>query len=575
MAHKYCMGTVIFCISTIRSTNCRSFHQDIKPANLLVCSNGAPSRYTWQFKLADLGLSHFNKITEGLGIALANDRQGTRTYGQSSRAKNRRALTRYSGAPECYRGDDYTDRGNIKIEQGVDIWSLGCMFSEAAIWIAHGYNGIEEYRNSRRLATNHIDGFRESDCFHDGQDVLPVVHEWYFEAHTVLRQADFITKAVLSLVEHDMLVVPGYRASAQQLWGKSVTILQRAKDQLNQLNLAHTSDISSGDVSIRSPRKTSPESPPSASGSRFRSSAVVVDATRAAHVGRSSTAQESPELPPPGLPPSRHQSAMQAARNHQQRSSTHGEPSSQYSQIAPGGRRDYSPDRLPSRKSTRTQRSTSADFDGGSWQRSKVSFSNPENQYNGPHQSHHLVESPEQDDDSLRLQQQRPATTPSRSNKGSRPGSKYMHGEDDDNEMQYRGGTFGSSYPHASLPSRVRKETQSSTATTTTEEDSSTTAPTLKAPEPSPKSKRNASFKKSTKAKRNEPKQETMQEKPYLSVAKAGVWKAQSQAQATLGFGSSKIRLGPTPEPLPHAYLMQRLERRDHVCSTYFSMPNY
>ncbi|PVH88884.1 hypothetical protein DL98DRAFT_565731 [Cadophora sp. DSE1049] len=519
------------------------FHQDIKPANFLVCSNGDSSRYNWQFKLADLGLSHFNKITEGLGIAIANDTQGTRTY----------------GAPECYRGDDYTDRGNIKIEQRVDIWSLGCIFSEAAIWIAHGYNGLEDYRKSRRLATNHIDGFRENDCFHDGQNVLPTVHGWHFEAHPVLRQADFITKAVLSVVEQDMLVVAEYRATAHQLWGKAVTILQRAKDQLDQLNLAHSSDISSGDASIRSPRQISPESPPVASGSKFKSGAVVIQATQG---GGRSPPRQPPELPPSGSPPSRHQSTMQESRIYQQGSSTHGEPSSHYSQIVPGGRRDYSPDRLPSRKSTRTtQRSTSADFDGNTWQRSKVSFSNPENHYNNPQQSPGLVENPEQDEGIPKLQQQRPATTPSRSNKGSRQGSNHIQGEDDEDEMRHRGGAFGGSYHHANLQFRERKETQSSTATTTTEEDSLTPAPTPKTPKPMPKTKRTAPSKKSSKAKSKEPKPEM----PYLSVAKASVWKAQCQAQTTLGFGSSKIRLGPDPDPLPYGYLLERLERRDHA----------
>ncbi|KAH7409344.1 kinase-like domain-containing protein [Cadophora sp. MPI-SDFR-AT-0126] len=520
------------------------FHQDIKPANFLVCSNGEASKYSWQFKLADLGLSHFNKIAEGLGVAIANDAQGTRTY----------------GAPECYRGDDFTDRGIIKIEQRVDIWSLGCIFSEAAIWIAHGYNGLEDYRRSRRLATNHIDGFRESDCFHDGQDVLPTVHSWHLDALPVLRQADFITKDVLSLAEQDMLVKAEYRATAHQLWGKAVKILQRANDQLDQLNLAHSSDISSGDTSTRSPRQISPESPPVASSSKFKSGAVVVQGTQR---GGRSPPRQPPELPPSGSPPSRHQSTLQGSKGHKQRSSAHGESSGHYSMVVLGGRREYSPDRLPSRKSTRTtQRSTSADFDGNDWQRSKVSFSNPENHYKSPQQSPDLVESLEPDDNILELQQQRPATTPSRSKKGSRQGSNYFQGEDNEEEMHHRRGAFGGSYAHANLQFRERRETQSSTATTATEDDLFTPAPIPRAPEPMSKAKRMAPSKKTYKAKGKEPKQE----KPSLSVAKASVWKIQSQAQKTIGFGTSKkIRLGPDPDPLPHGYLLERLERRDHT----------
>lgn len=59
---------------------CR-WHQDVKPDNILVVSNGARCPYEWQFKLGDLGLSYFNSEVGMLGGSTASAAHGTKTYG--------------------------------------------------------------------------------------------------------------------------------------------------------------------------------------------------------------------------------------------------------------------------------------------------------------------------------------------------------------------------------------------------------------------------------------------------------------------------------------------------------------
>jgi serine/threonine protein kinase len=55
------------------------WHQDVKPDNILVKSNGIDSPYDWKFKLSDLGLSHFKRESqEGSDF----DAYGTETYGK-------------------------------------------------------------------------------------------------------------------------------------------------------------------------------------------------------------------------------------------------------------------------------------------------------------------------------------------------------------------------------------------------------------------------------------------------------------------------------------------------------------
>lgn len=59
-----------------------SWHQDLKPANILVVVHENASIYKGiSFKVADLGLSHFKTIMEGDAEAVDLDTFGTRTYG--------------------------------------------------------------------------------------------------------------------------------------------------------------------------------------------------------------------------------------------------------------------------------------------------------------------------------------------------------------------------------------------------------------------------------------------------------------------------------------------------------------
>ena len=58
------------------------WHQDVKPSNILVLSGTSSNVYDVEFKLADLGLSHFKRTVKlGPGIA-DSDVGGTKDYGR-------------------------------------------------------------------------------------------------------------------------------------------------------------------------------------------------------------------------------------------------------------------------------------------------------------------------------------------------------------------------------------------------------------------------------------------------------------------------------------------------------------
>lgn len=53
----------------------------MKPANILVISSRSDSAYDCEFRLADLGLSHFRQETGPQGSDTDRDTSGTREYG--------------------------------------------------------------------------------------------------------------------------------------------------------------------------------------------------------------------------------------------------------------------------------------------------------------------------------------------------------------------------------------------------------------------------------------------------------------------------------------------------------------
>ncbi|KAI9793927.1 MAG: hypothetical protein M1816_007179 [Peltula sp. TS41687] len=192
----------------------QGWHQDVKPKNILVSTRNGKSIYECEFKLADLGLSHFR--AKGGRNARDRDSQGTRTY----------------GAPECYRYDSSIAKGYLHVSPKVDIWSLGCVFSEAAVWLGYGWTGLENFRQQRREETDRIPNFYVPDCFHNGETVLPCVESMHNHLRHDLRASDTITGAVLHLIE-GMLYTSKERPEAYYLWKRSRDALQQSEKKLN------------------------------------------------------------------------------------------------------------------------------------------------------------------------------------------------------------------------------------------------------------------------------------------------------------------------------------------------------
>lgn len=55
------------------------------------------------------------------------------------------------------------------INPTVDVWSFGCVLSEALAWLQGGQQGLEAYRQSRRREQERLSpNFSAIEAFHDG-----------------------------------------------------------------------------------------------------------------------------------------------------------------------------------------------------------------------------------------------------------------------------------------------------------------------------------------------------------------------------------------------------------------------
>ena len=167
-----------------------------------------------------------------------------------------------SGAPECYRADNEIEKLALLVKQGVDIWSLGCIFSEIAVWVVYGKEGLSEYRRRRGMETAQIHDFRDGDCFHNGEQVLATVTEIHRTLARDKRLCDHVTGATVEMVTKEMLIEPDSRTHAKSLNYRIKGILQDAEIRLRRsASYADTGSVC-GTVA-QSPPRTPPEPPPS------------------------------------------------------------------------------------------------------------------------------------------------------------------------------------------------------------------------------------------------------------------------------------------------------------------------
>ncbi|RDW56454.1 hypothetical protein BP6252_14156 [Coleophoma cylindrospora] len=175
------------------------YHHDLKPANILIRGN--------TFMIADFGLS---------GLKQQDDTK-----------------TDWHGGTYSYSPPEYFSSANITLASGgrkVDVWGLGCIFSELLTFIVleNVTNGVSNFKRMREEGpSKHLFSPGAPDSsFHNN---LPEVRSWL---STVLAEDDRspIATLVVELIEETLNIDPVKRPSAEVVSERLTRIL--SDDQL-------------------------------------------------------------------------------------------------------------------------------------------------------------------------------------------------------------------------------------------------------------------------------------------------------------------------------------------------------
>ena len=139
----------------------------------------------------------------------------------------------FPGAPETYRADVAIEECQLQVKQDVDIWSMGCVYSEVTTWVGHGWNKVLEYRRRRRTEFKEKVG-KAGDCFHDGVNMLDTVKQIHYETLTNHRVNDYVMSSVLKDLIGRMMLVNQNRLLAKSVYEESKRIIRSAKTRLGQ-----------------------------------------------------------------------------------------------------------------------------------------------------------------------------------------------------------------------------------------------------------------------------------------------------------------------------------------------------
>ncbi|KAI9150717.1 Mitogen-activated protein kinase kinase [Paramyrothecium foliicola] len=205
----------------------KSVHQDLKPSNILIFPSENIHDITSRlFKIADFGATN-GRV----------DRRATRTY----------------CPPELHLNDEI----RYTVQFGVDMWALGCILMEIAVWISFGERGRQDFRQQRMQETSYLPDHEDlgrADCFHDGSKVLDCVSKIpeLIELHG--RKGDNITLQMVHLILYHLLVEEDGRCQPKDLYVKMKNVIRGTQSPLSMpgFNLRNSSATSHEVASPRS-----------------------------------------------------------------------------------------------------------------------------------------------------------------------------------------------------------------------------------------------------------------------------------------------------------------------------------
>jgi len=142
-----------------------------------------------------------------------------------------------AGGPERFPDD------SVPVSQKFDLWSMGCVLSEAATWIVLGNRGVQQFRHVRIQASGNanadlslddsVDDIQGIDQFHNGTEVSHAVRDWHRYLRHAMRMCDPVTCLILDMAEGSLLVANAMdRITSIELVGQMKKIIDAAEAQI-------------------------------------------------------------------------------------------------------------------------------------------------------------------------------------------------------------------------------------------------------------------------------------------------------------------------------------------------------
>jgi len=170
----------------------RGVHQDLKPSNIFVFSEGDSHHYRFRFKIGDFGLSSFElyKAVKGNDGRMP-DNKSTKLY----------------GAPELMSWDRHLDHLDNGVNADVDMWSIGCVLFDSIVWCVCGQRGLKEFFADRKLETSNLGSYEGCHgSFHNGIHTLKAVQMMADKLRERRRSFDTLTQPLCELLCNELLI---------------------------------------------------------------------------------------------------------------------------------------------------------------------------------------------------------------------------------------------------------------------------------------------------------------------------------------------------------------------------------
>ena len=188
------------------------------------------------FKLTDLTPSKPDDREEVFREDVFREDFGTSAYGKGNGDCKFRTdvVDDDIGPPETWADPLWMESLPHQVRGKVDIWSIGCVFSEAAVWSRFGWRQLLEYRQRRQSQGDFLMNAKSKSVFHDGRHVLNIVTDTHEQIMKEARSIDQVITGILPMINDMLSEEATSRPTARQVLHKCRRVIKavEAGDEL-------------------------------------------------------------------------------------------------------------------------------------------------------------------------------------------------------------------------------------------------------------------------------------------------------------------------------------------------------